>query len=503
LSHVRHLFVTGLFVFACPTDGSAGSARVTQLELARTIDALAAIGPKPSGTDGARTAAAWLRNRFVEAGIADVHTETYRFPRDDVRSSSLAISGRAVAHDVLDGSGAGQATGRLVWVGQALDLRGIDLHGRIALVERHPLHHRSAQYARVAAAGAAAMIYVSSAPGDLRQVGSVRNGWEPMGTIPALTISGADGRWLHRALAVSELEARVRVEAVVTPATGANVVARIRGVGPGTVVVGAHYDSWFAGATDNGAGVAALVALASRRQGRSAPPVDLVFVGFDGEELALYGAYAFLRRHRGEDIRGVIDLETPAARGAALRGLAHSAGAMDAALRSAQLDRQYPGYLGVELVPRIFGGVIPTDVQGFYRLGFSVASTAVDAPYYHTSADTPDKVDLDRLADAVEGFDRAISDLVERGSGSSGAPWHIDAHTKEGEVVLTVRDERGTPQAGAMIDVSAFEGDFLLRGSRRAVTDPRGVAKVPVPSCQWMHVAASRDYPLAEAIVEP
>ena len=55
-----------------------------------------------------------------------------------------------------------------------------------------------------------------------------------------------------------------------------------------------------------------------------------------------------------------------------------------------------PLYAGLELVPTLFGGIIPTDIQGIYRNGVPTASTAVDSPWYHTIEDTPDKVDLRR-----------------------------------------------------------------------------------------------------------
>ena len=63
-------------------------------------------------------------------------------------------------------------------------------------------------------------------------------------------------------------------------------------------------------------------------------------------------------------------------------------------------------------VPALFGGVVPTDIQGAYRWGIPGTSTACDSPWYHTRADTPDKVDDENLARVVKGIERVIRDIV-------------------------------------------------------------------------------------------
>ena len=96
-----------------------------------------------------------------------------------------------------------------------------------------------------------------------------------------------------------------------------------------------------------------------------------------------------------------------------LLGLARSNHpALDEALQAASLGIDYPLYAGMELVPTLFGGIIPTDIQGIYRNGVPTASTAVDSPWYHTVEDTPDKVDIDAEAQDVDDFDKALGLLL-------------------------------------------------------------------------------------------
>src|SRR5262249_20388320 len=150
-----------------------------------------------------------------------------------------------------------------------------------------------------------------------------------------------------------------------------------------------------------------------------------------------------------------IDLETPAARGAVLRGLGHSP-SLDEAMRTAQLDRLYESYLEMQHVPRLLGGVIPTDLQGAYRAGWPAVATAVDAPYYHTIADTPDKVDLGRLAAAVDGFDAAVEALLDHPPSVEPDPALLRLRAATATHRLDIRLDRDAP-----VDITVFKDGFF------------------------------------------
>src|SRR5438105_2574111 len=82
----------------------------------------------------------------------------------------------------------------------AADLEGKDLQGKIAVVKRDVNYDRSVQLANLIAARAAGMLYVSQAPNNLRQVGTVRKTFEAMHAIPAVSIGKVDGEALGVAL---------------------------------------------------------------------------------------------------------------------------------------------------------------------------------------------------------------------------------------------------------------------------------------------------------------
>ena len=86
-------------------------------------------------------------------------------------------------------------------------------------------------------------------------------------------------------------------------------------------MIAAHYDSvpFGPGASDDGAGVAALLEIARMTQKLPASRNDILFLITDGEELGLLGAEGFVRSHAlAKTIRVAINLE---ARGTSGRSL--------------------------------------------------------------------------------------------------------------------------------------------------------------------------------------
>jgi Zn-dependent M28 family amino/carboxypeptidase len=497
-----------------------------------TLNDLAAFGNKRVGTEPGRQAGEYVLARMQKIGLTSVHMEPFQFPRHVVDSQSLAatVDGATMspAFDILEGSGAGHADADIVYVGTAhpAEVAAVDLHGKIAMLDRDRGYHRSAQYNNVAAAGAVAMLYNSLADGNLIQVGSVRtDGWSPLGPIPAITIGNADGMVLETAFKAGKtVHAVIDVQAHAEPSAGNNVIGRIEGSdSAGMIVLGAHYDTWFTGSCDNGGGVAALLAMAERRAHEGKPRYTLVFVAYDGEEVALYGGYDYLRKHRivgKEPILAVLNFEMPSARMSSLLGLARSNHeALDEALQTAGLGIDYPLYAGMELVPTLFGGLIPTDIQGIYRNGVPTASTAVDSPWYHTVEDTPDKVDLDAEALDVDDFDKALGLLLKddasRFAGLDDKLWQAtltaEARGAGDPLVIdvAVTDAAGVPQANAPVDAVLLVDDFFAAADAHVLADAPGHATITFDAAaasmgagnRFVHVSSGPTFPYVEQIL--
>ncbi len=494
------------------------------MTLKRTLDDLAQLGEKRAGTANGLAASQYLNTRLSELGLAGVDCQSFNFPRHHVKRSELELAIGATAvemdFDVLECSAPCMLEAEVVAVGWAdsESLRGQDLRDKIALVDRNPLYHRSTQCINLADAGAAAVMVCSAAPGNLRQVGSVRRGWESVGDLPAITLGAFDGKRIKQALACHQrVCARLIIETAVERASGRNVLGVIPGWEPHQIVIGAHFDSWFAGSSDNGGGVALMLALAERRASRMRPRYTLTFVAWDGEELALYGGYEHLRRaavEGQEPMLAAIGFETPSAHGANLSAIACSSHPpLMRAIHSAGLDDLYSATIPMDSVPELFGGVIPTDIQGLYRSGIPSLSTAVDAPYYHTVEDTPDKVDLARLDATLAGFDHLLDRLLAEPSQSFSPRdpglWRLEvnARAEAGALVVEarVRDASGVPRPTAAVHASLLHDHFFELHRQSAVTDMQGRVTMMFPQGELgtriLHVTAGLRYPLCEALV--
>ncbi|MGY0798210.1 M20/M25/M40 family metallo-hydrolase [Lysobacter sp. A286] len=104
-------------------------------------------------------------------------------------------------------------------------------------------------------------------------------------------------------------------------ATVDNVVAKLAGASAeDAVLLSAHYDSVAAGpgASDDGAGVAAIIEVARALQAGPPLPRDVWLLANDGEELGLIGAEAFAREPEFKHIRSAVNLEARGTTGASL-----------------------------------------------------------------------------------------------------------------------------------------------------------------------------------------
>lgn len=210
------------------------------------------------------------------------------------------------------------------------------------------------------------------------------------------------------------------------------------------VVVGAHYDTvpGSPGANDNGSGTAALVALAGRWRG-ARPARTLRLVAFANEEWPYFqtgamgsAVYADRCRRRGEQIVAAVSLET-------IGYYTDRPGSQQYPRLVAAFYPSTGNFIGVvgnvasrPLVERIVesfrrqtqfpceGAALPASMQGvgwsdqwsFWQEGYPGVMLTDTAPFryphYHAADDTPDKLDFDRMARVVAGFDRVLKELV-------------------------------------------------------------------------------------------
>lgn len=213
-----------------------------------------------------------------------------------------------------------------------------------------------------------------------------------------------------RAYLVAELEAlglspQIQEAVGVSPRGAAawvdNVIARVPGTRPGgaALLMAAHYDSvpQASGASDDGAGVAAL--LETARALRAGPPLanDVIFLISDGEEIGLLGARAFATQHPWmADVGAVLNFEarghggpvymfeTSAQNGWLIEALAEAAPYPVASSLMFEVYRRMPN---------------DTDFTVFKEAGVPGLNFAfISGPtHYHASVDTPAHLDRGSL----------------------------------------------------------------------------------------------------------
>jgi peptidase M28-like protein len=223
-----------------------------------------------------------------------------------------------------------------------------------------------------------------------------------------------------------------------------NIEAEIPGIRPEIVVIGAHYDSVFGspGANDNGSGAAATLALA-RRFASAKPKRTLRFVAFVNEEPPYFlsgemGSLVYARRckERGDKISAMISLETigyfsdaPHSQTYPSPGLGvfypkvgnfigfvsnvKSRTLLRRVITLFRRNAKIPSE-GASL-PAFIPGVSWSDQWSFWQHGYQAIMVTDTAPfrypYYHSSNDTPDKLDYDRFTLVVSGMEKVIEDL--------------------------------------------------------------------------------------------
>ena len=219
-------------------------------------------------------------------------------------------------------------------------------------------------------------------------------------------------------------------------------------LGPDKIVlIGAHYDSikGSPGANDNASGVAALLEIARQMAGMKLNHT-VRFVFFVNEEPPFFYSeemgsliYARRARERGDNIIAMLSLETIGyyadAKGSqhyplplyslfypdignyiAFIGNLSSRTLVQQSLDSFRQHTVFPSE-GIA-APGWLAGIHWSDHWSFWQEGYPALMVTDTAPfrypYYHTGADTPDKIDYPRLARVVAGLVRVTVDLANK-----------------------------------------------------------------------------------------
>ena len=211
------------------------------------------------------------------------------------------------------------------------------------------------------------------------------------------------------------------------------------------IIVGAHYDAvpGAPGANDNGSGVAAILELADRFKDKSFP-LTVRFVAFVNEEppnsmTGNMGSFVYAKKAAKdkENIIAMFSLETigyfsdePGSQQypplfnlfypkkgnfIAFVGNLSSRGLVSKSIRSFRAHSTFPSE-GI-VAPAFIPGISWSDHWSFWKHGYPAIMITDTAPYrypaYHTSEDTPDKVDYEKMVYVVKGVEKMIQEFLK------------------------------------------------------------------------------------------
>jgi carboxypeptidase Q len=417
-----------LLLHATPTEEPTSSAAATLISRAQesrgayaTLTALVdQVGPRLSGSEGAKLAIEWAVQRFTALGL-EVRKEPVLVPvwvrgveQGEILPGAARL-GHPLALTALGGSPGTRRGGleaELVEVASLAELeqRGASVRGRIVFFNhamavptdyRRFGDFRTKGPAAAAKLGAVGALVRSLATASMRSphTGATQFA-EGQVPIPAAAVSTEDAELLHRLLATEAVRVHITLGCRILPdALSSNVVADWRGrEHPEEIVLlGAHLDSWdlAVGAQDDGAGVALVLEAARLIAALPERPRRTVrFVLFMNEENGLRGAKTYAIAHTAELSRHVAAMEMDAGAGRPL-GLALKAGAGAPALVKTWLPPLVQLGAGTVLSEDAGGADLMPMESARVPLVTVVQDTSHYFDIHHSAADTLDKVDAD------------------------------------------------------------------------------------------------------------
>lgn len=361
------------------------------------LNALAGIGPRPSGSPALRQGADWILEQLRSQGYP-ASLQPYSFTAFHERNVQMVMTQpetvQMVARSLIY-SASGEASGPLVsaGLGRSSDYPSGNMADKIALVERGTITFQE-KAATAAARGAAALVVYNNEQGDPR--GNLAR----ESSIPAVTVSQFDGHRLLELLKKGQVTVTLRVAGETESRPGWNVLSAPIPSGRNVVIIGAHYDSVpdGPGANDNASGVGTLLELATAVRGRQYP-FDVVFIAFGDEDVGLVGSKKYvetLSASQRARIVAMINLDMVGV------GRRMEFGGDPGLVSQAQSASRQMGYPTGELSSKLGNS---SDHASFREAAVPVLFFyRSDDPNYHTSKDTADMatpINLEQAGDVA------------------------------------------------------------------------------------------------------
>ncbi len=274
--------------------------------------------------------------------------------------------------------------------------------GNIALIQRGACSFFQKALNAQNASASGVIIFNEGQPGRTDVIFGTLGG--PGVTIPVVGTTFALGEELYNLALAGDVEVYMFVDVITEERTSQNVIGTLEGLQPeqGIVYIGGHYDSVSAGpgANDDASGVAGVLeaarVLATKGHRTKA---TMKFLAFGSEEIGLDGSYWYVVENEEEVTTsglGMINLDMIAV--GDILTIGNVGLAADDLVNYTEDKADAMG-----LVWDPFTAGANSDHYYFEVVGCPVSFLHhTDDPYYHTSEDTPDKIQVDTLEENGE-----------------------------------------------------------------------------------------------------
>ncbi|MFU8780503.1 MAG: M28 family peptidase [Kiritimatiellia bacterium] len=377
------------------------------------------IGTRFAGTEGDRRAADLIRGTFNRYGLDRVQLEEFPFTAwrrgggaqlRMLEPRACALPCYAMPYGAATRSDGIAATWVDIGSGSASEIEknAAAIRGAFAITDGSSGPRKAIQRL-CATAGSVGVLHGHKSDGALFKTGSVDDGKES--PIPAVSITAETLAMLRRVDRPGRLH--LAVDCFCEASTTYNVVGALCGTAKPDelVIMGGHYDSHdiSPGAYDNATGVTLVMEVARLLAPfRQHLKRTLRFVAFGAEEMGLLGSHHHARTHAAalRKARLMLNCDTPCL------GHPHGLGFHKCA-EAEPLVQKLSAEMGEEI---LFGNRHhnSSDHYPFLRQGVITAGVggkpgkSRGAAYYHTAADTLDKLEIDALSGTASFLARVL-----------------------------------------------------------------------------------------------
>lgn len=379
------------------------------------------FGARLTGSADYDRAAEWAAAQFRASGIADVRLEPFTvahaWERGRARARMISPVERPLHIESLGwtiSTPSAGVKGEALWVSdvspEKIKAQTDRIKDRIVILDVGSVYNEIRDYTRMMAsyplfkaAGAQAVVWTDSTPGNLLKATQPNWGFQPP-PLPVAQIGMEDAKLIRRLAGRGPVTIEFWYDNKLTgPTQDYNVIAEIRGREKPEewVIVGAHLDSWDygTGAQDNGTGCAEVLEAARAMMALGRPPRRSIrFALWGGEEQGSMGSTTYVHAHSAELDNCVAALNTDNGAGRPRGWKVEGRDDLQKAMRP----------ISDELLENLSGGSLSeetsydTDHGPFLLQGVPTLDFWVDMEHYgdihHKSSDTIDKVDGHNLA---------------------------------------------------------------------------------------------------------